>query len=316
MGKRRIRTSAERFQQVVSDMRDFQIHLGRQMVFLKIETPGWWDSTNPPFDLKERGYLCDVRIPYTIARELFTLDGMVCVEGLGEKSRQLHWDRNSDEFKELRRLFREAGAALPVSYREVLSGYCPWDVQDPASDWVALMLFRAGATAYDGPTPVIKDGRVTNYCDWHSFEKPIECSCRLIVELGLDTDSPVQLVELDTEKHLELDTEKHREGDEKVETDPVSPEQGIARAAEQEQLSREQTAIALRRMRLLRELKPNNEAPAWVKQAIEEVARTGDFSWAKLERVVGRAASTIQQSPFFGKHPNFEKVRSEMKNFD
>ena len=161
------------FSKLLEDFRKEWCKHSEAWLVIEIKAPGFSSTDYPPFDRTTHELLAPVRVPLNHERTVFTLQGYATfIISKNNKAAR-------DSFKQL---CKEAGAALPSEFWEALSEYCPLDVNNPASWWIALLLYLHGEVAV---------GSNGEYRDSISLFRPFKTSIEAIEQCNLATDDPV-----------------------------------------------------------------------------------------------------------------------------
>ena len=170
--------SKKRYEQLLEGFRD-EWCKHRDVPFnIEIIAPSSFSRENPPYDRERYELLAQVSLPYDATRKITpdfnnsTLFGWAIVK---------KDDRTTEARESFRRLCDQAGAALPSQFREHLSGLCNWHMAEPATWWIALLVFLSGQSAY---------ARNGSYQGHVLLLRPFLLCVDAIEQCRLNTDNP------------------------------------------------------------------------------------------------------------------------------
>lgn len=138
--------SKQIYEKLLEDFRRAWCEHGELHFAVEIFAPSSFSTRDdPPYDPERYELLAEVALP---------LDADIAIAADGSNSTMFGWAAiqkggcSAEVRASFLRLCREAGAALPVEFREQLCGLCPWHMPGPASWWLALLVRLSGASAY------------------------------------------------------------------------------------------------------------------------------------------------------------------------
>ena len=170
--------SKQVYERLLIDFRDEWCNHRNAHLSVEIFAPSSFSTENPPYDVERYDLLAQVALPFDASREI-TLDGNnSTLFGWAVVNRDEH---TTEAVESLRRLCDQGGAALPSQFRERLSGLCHWHMSEPATWWIALLVYLSGESAY------AHDG---SYQGHAMLLRPFLLSVHAIELCRLNTDKP------------------------------------------------------------------------------------------------------------------------------
>lgn len=166
------------YEQLLSKYREAWLKNRDVSVHIEIFAPSSFSTYDPPYDRNRYELLAEVSIPFYASRE---------IDPSGPNSTTWGWavmpkhDHSEDARESLKRLCDQAGAALPFSFRARLSHLCHWYMQEPATWWMALLVYLTRQSAYGS------DG---SYQGHGLLLRPFQLCIDAIEICRLNTDNP------------------------------------------------------------------------------------------------------------------------------
>ena len=167
------------YERLLQDFRDEWCKHRDAPFNIEIFAPSSFSTESPPYDRERYELLAQVALPFDATREI-TLDG--------DNSTLFGWavvkkdERTTEARESFRRLCDQAGAALPSQFQARLEGLCHWYMSEPATWWIALLVYLSGQSAY---------GRNGSYQGRVFLLRPFRLCVNTIEQCRLNTDNPV-----------------------------------------------------------------------------------------------------------------------------
>lgn len=137
--------SKQAYEKLLADFRREWCKHRHAGIAIEIFAPSYVSKSSPPYDAKKYELLAQVALPFDVSCEI-TADG--------SNSTLIGWAVVEKDYetiearKSLRQLCDQAGAALPPQFRNRLAGLCHWYMTEPATWWMALLVYLSGKSAY------------------------------------------------------------------------------------------------------------------------------------------------------------------------